>query len=560
MVRRRKNQREKPKAQSNSGQAGAPQKPSELPVRWAWILVGLIIVATGLVRGRLLEFPLERDEGEYAYAGQLILQGIPPYKLAYNMKLPGTYAAYAVMLALFGQSAGGVHLGLMLVNGITILLVFLLGRRLFDSCAGVAAAAAYAMLTVSQGVFGQAAHATHLVALFAVGGVLALIHACVARGLWLYLASGLLLGLAFLMKQHGVFFILFGAIAVICAESQRTPRNWRGSFLRLASFGIGALAPFGATCGILAWAGVLDRFWFWTFTYAREYLDQLPVGYAIGVFPQKMWAVIDGNVWLWLLAAAGLIAVWWDRSRRGSAAWVTGLLVFSFLAVCPGLYFRGHYFIVMLPAVALLAGAAVSWLGDQMARRGFEMSVVRAVPVLVLLAAIGWSLVAQTGFLFELPLEQACRATYSVNPFVEAVEIGRYLREHAGPDDRIAVLGSEPEIPFYSQRRSASGYIYMYGLTEEHPFALTMQREMIAEIEKAAPKYLVLVVSEPSWLFRDKSEGLILEWAKSYSEKEYDLVGVADMESSGTRYLWDAQAAGYKPRSEFFVKVYRRKP
>jgi len=36
--------------------------------------------------------------GEYAYAGQLILQGVPPYKEAYNMKLPGTYAAYAVTI------------------------------------------------------------------------------------------------------------------------------------------------------------------------------------------------------------------------------------------------------------------------------------------------------------------------------------------------------------------------------------------------------------------------------------------------------------------------------
>jgi hypothetical protein len=38
---------------------------------------------------------LERDEGEYAYAGQLMLQGIPPYQLAYTMKLPGPFAAYA---------------------------------------------------------------------------------------------------------------------------------------------------------------------------------------------------------------------------------------------------------------------------------------------------------------------------------------------------------------------------------------------------------------------------------------------------------------------------------
>ena len=41
------------------------------------------------IRIRFLAIPLERDEGEYAYAGQLMLQGIPPYRLAYNMKFPG---------------------------------------------------------------------------------------------------------------------------------------------------------------------------------------------------------------------------------------------------------------------------------------------------------------------------------------------------------------------------------------------------------------------------------------------------------------------------------------
>ena len=51
--------------------------------------------------------PLERDEGEYAYAGQLILQGIPPYELAWNMKFPGVYVAYAALMSVFGQIAGG---------------------------------------------------------------------------------------------------------------------------------------------------------------------------------------------------------------------------------------------------------------------------------------------------------------------------------------------------------------------------------------------------------------------------------------------------------------------
>src|SRR5947209_3539686 len=64
----------------------------------AFLLLGLALIFVAFVRLRIAEVPLERDEGEYAYAGQLILQHIPPYQLAYNMKFPGTYYAYSVIL------------------------------------------------------------------------------------------------------------------------------------------------------------------------------------------------------------------------------------------------------------------------------------------------------------------------------------------------------------------------------------------------------------------------------------------------------------------------------
>ena len=69
-----------------------------------WVLLAIILLLVVAIRIRLLNLPLERDEGEYAYAGQLMLQGVPPYQLAYNMKFPGTYAAYALIMSIFGQS------------------------------------------------------------------------------------------------------------------------------------------------------------------------------------------------------------------------------------------------------------------------------------------------------------------------------------------------------------------------------------------------------------------------------------------------------------------------
>jgi len=52
-----------------------------------------------------------------------MLQGIPPYQLAYNMKFPGTYAVYAAIMALFGQTPAGIHLGLLCLTTLTALML-----------------------------------------------------------------------------------------------------------------------------------------------------------------------------------------------------------------------------------------------------------------------------------------------------------------------------------------------------------------------------------------------------------------------------------------------------
>src|SRR5229473_25996 len=160
--------------------AGRAEQASEKPGisrPVAFVIVAAVILLFSAIRWRLREMPLERDEGEYAYAGQLILQGIPPYQLAYNMKLPGTYVAYAAILRTFGETAAGIHVGLMVVNGLTSVMVFFLARRLYGDLAAATAAASFALLSTSEGVLGLAGHATHFVTFFAVAGLLFLVAA-----------------------------------------------------------------------------------------------------------------------------------------------------------------------------------------------------------------------------------------------------------------------------------------------------------------------------------------------------------------------------------------------
>jgi len=277
------------------------------------------------------------------------------------------------------------------------------------------------------------------------------------------------------MKQHAVFFALFGALYIFFF-------HWR-QFRKLALFLLGTSAPLAITALALWRAGVFERFWFWTVTYAREYALALSLSEGLALFKFTFPEVVGPNLLLWFLACAGLALLWWRKPDRASAVFATAFLVFSCLAVSPGLYFRGHYFVLLLPAIALLAGATVS--------------STRKLTWLLFGAILAVSIAWQSEFLFRVSPLQASHWMYSNAPFPEGIEIGDYLRTHSAPDARIAVLGSEPEIYFYAHRRSATGYIYTYGMMESQPFALTMQNEMIHDIETTRPEYIVFVQRAP---------------------------------------------------------------
>ena len=425
-------------------------------LRLGWCIFAVIVFGFVLaIRIRLLGIPLERDEGEYAYAGQLMLQGIPPYKLAYNMKFPGTYAVYAAIMSIFGQTITGIHLGLLLVNAATIALIFLLGRRLMNSTAGIAAATTFAVLSMSPSVLGLAAHATNFAMVFVLGGTLLILKLSQSErhSFERIFASGLLFSIGGLMKQPALLFIPFGAIYLLWDDVHRRFILKR-ILLRNLIFWIAAIVPLAITCVILWYAGVFDKFWFWTVRYAAQYGTFLigeiysgkwPLYRAMQVSGRSITEAIGMDWGLWALAGLGLIVGLWKRRSRSSTTFLLGFLVFSALAVCQGFYFRPHYFIMILPAVSLLVGVAISKLFDLLTSR---MIVVRFAPLFLLGVTLSLPNFWEKKFFFVVSPVEASRMIYSDNPFAESVKIADYLREHTSRDDTIAVLGSEPEIYF----------------------------------------------------------------------------------------------------------------
>jgi hypothetical protein len=522
----------------------------------AWYLMALAVFAVALlIRIRVLPMPLERDEGEYAYAGQVMLQGIPPYNLAYNMKFPGAYVAYALIMSILGQTIPAIHIGLILVNAATIVLIFILGRQLIDSIAGLSAAMSYAILSVSPSVLGLAAHATHFVIIPVLGGTLLLLHPPQRHSAARLFTSGLLFGLGFLVKQPAIFFIFFAAGCVLFADIRRH-LHFNKIVARSFTFVAGVILPFALTC-ILLWAsGVFNKFWFWTIDYARAYATLVPLAQAGRVFSDNVRAVITDAWPIWALALIGLVAGLWHPRSRSATLFLFGLLVFSVLALCPGFYFRYHYFILLLPAVSLLVGTATSTLTKLLAS---YLRILQAVPLLLLAVAIGFTLAWQKKVLFQDSPVAACRAIYPESPFPESVRIADYVREHTKPTDTIAVLGSEPQIYFYAKRHSATGYIYTYGLMESHKFAQRMQTEMIREIEAARPKYLISVVMEDSWLARPGSDRQIFNWANEYTAQYYDVAGFVNITADKSDYYFD-EVPRSVPQLGNYILLYKRKP
>ena len=112
--------------------------------------------------------------------------------------------------------------------------------------------------------------------------------------------------------------------------------------------------PYAAICLWMWRAGCLTGSGSGPSSTLRNRAGEVSVQDGLKLFWENMILVVGPNWPLWIAALLGAVVVGWAKDARKARWFVFAYFAFSFLCVCPGFYFRQHYFIVLLPAVAVL--------------------------------------------------------------------------------------------------------------------------------------------------------------------------------------------------------------
>jgi 4-amino-4-deoxy-L-arabinose transferase-like glycosyltransferase len=486
------------------------------------------VIATRL---NLLSMPLERDDGTYAYLGQLILDGQTPYVSFYETKPPLLYYAYAAVIGIFGATLEGLHRGFLVVNLGTTLILFRIARILFNRrCANVVAAC-FAVLALTPTASGYTAQAEHLVALLVTAGLWLTLEALGRHRRALLVLAGSLLAAAFLVKQTALFFLLWVLALPALDAALGRAGDWRRALRELGPGALGALSVTMLTLLLVAFQGALDGMWYWTVRIPQHYGSQFEFGFGVEQLLFHLDRIAGRYIAIWGLAAAGLCLLPFCGIGRFKQWLIAGFAAAGLASIIPGFRFYGHYWLQLMPAVALLCGAAVQGLEHLAGRRAPIRPGHAAVIATVLVAVVAAEALARDLDYFRgRNTARIVRDVYGTNPFLEAQLVGTFVRERMLPDERLVVIGSEPEVYFYADRRCPSRHAYFEYTIANHPDGRDFQRQFIADVESAPPRTLVFFGHRMSYAGDVDSDAWwsSMKWYVDFAQAYYRPVAMVD--------------------------------
>ncbi len=403
-----------------------PAPPQRVDVRRRSDLARLALVVLVLVGAlRLPAFFVDvfnSDETFLATQAEVIRDGGNLYKEAADRKPPLVPYLYAGTFELLGTNdLWSVRVLAMLAAALTAWLVAVEARRRYGRRAGWAAG----LLTVFALVAfapqdGQAAN-------FEIFMLPAMTAAVLLARRGRGISAGVAVAAATLAKQTGAATLLPVLYLVWKARGRRGITE--------------ALGGFGVPIALVALGFGPGQLLYWTVLGNGSYVSVKTAStYVLSMFAvmSLAWVVCNLPI-VWRLPAAWRAR--YTATRDGAHdldLWLW--LASAVLSVMVGLRFFGHYYLQLVPPLAIITAGAL----HRGSRRAARVTVAVAATF-----AIGFS-----------------AAGYFMRPFdadLQYKNVSKYLADHTRPDDRVLVWGSVPEIYWASGTRPATRFITTSG-------------------------------------------------------------------------------------------------
>ena len=454
--------------------------------RLVWWGLAAILVLQIFLRLPFLNEPLERDEGFYGYMGQRIIAGDVPYRDVFDHKPPALYYVFAAVIKVFGDSVFTVHAATLAYTLCSTLALFAAGSLIMGTGGGLGAALLYAVFSAGPMVQGSSSNTETFMVLPMVLALFFFLKAQKEHDRRWYFAAGLLSGLAFMFKQVAALNFLALLLFALSFDAL-----WL-----IAGFLVFPLL----FLLLFAFNGALPDFIGSVFIVNRVYLASSPVPFFF-IDPRwglsAIWRQVsneNGLLWALSILAVPLILVA-DRQRDRLLLVVWSL--FSFLGVCAGTLFFGHYFIQLIPAFCLLSVYALITI-NRKARAAVKTAAFVLVAALALMSARYFY-----PFYFQYSPEQINQIKYNTPNFAVARFISLRLEKKLAPADNVFVWAAEPEVYFYLHKKAPSKYTYyIYWMK-----SLGFQYRILADVKKNPPRFLIVGSYLPSF-------PEMVEWAK----------------------------------------------
>ncbi len=477
-------------------------------------LIALLYVNLALVALGSLCWPLSRDQGIFAWIGDVILQGGIPYQDAWDVKGILTYYTFAFSQLVFGRTLWGIRACDLIFLATTCFMLARFLRRYCEAWVVQVGVAFFALFHLLRGYWATAqpdGWATMLVMC-----AVSLIYLPEISSTKKRLLAGVLIGLACLYKI--VFIVFLVPLGVYCMLRDRGPLD-----LRIENLAPVAAGAFGVVIASLLWLGAfgaLGDFMQIQFDFNPAVHTRIFSWSAAGILG-RLAAYLKWYLWASPLIAIGLITLWREH-RDLFLALLAQLLTAFFFVVVQNKYYSYHWHPVRFTLLIFFVfGISGTWkfLRDRFAADAPpRAALVQAAMVAVLcaLAFVKGPDVDRQGISARIlgkgPVEEYFRGFKSYYNrsfrFLSNYRAVEYLLANSKEDESVLVWGWEPMINYMAHRRSPTRFGYNYPLVTDAKDRreLGYRSEFMEALVKDLPRYIVVGIGDRNSLMSQSSK------------------------------------------------------